>query len=272
VLALFVIPFIGLGVRISQPLFSAGELSTVTVAPEVLKEHVRKLSVDFAPRSYRNKSNLTLCADYIREHFTEAGAAVSSQPYIASSATYENIIARFGPESGKRVVVGAHYDACDSTPGADDNASGVAGLLELARLIGAESSPPALRLELVAYCTEEPPHFAGANMGSFQHAQSLATEHVDVSAMLCLEMIGYFTDAPSSQTYPMPVLKLIYPSTGNYIGIVGNTEQRDLLAAVKHAMSGATDLPVYSAAVPTLVPGVDFSDHRSYWQFKYRRS
>ncbi|MHB0955170.1 MAG: M28 family peptidase [Pirellulaceae bacterium] len=230
---------------------------------------MRKLSVDFAPRSYQNKENIGRCAAYIRKHFEAAGAVVTSQTYSAGSETYENVMARFGPETGKRVIVGAHYDAYDSTPGADDNASGVAGLLELARLIGAGAKPPQLRLDLVAYCTEEPPHFAGTDMGSFHHARSLAKENVEVTAMLCLEMIGYFTDAPSSQSYPIPLLKLIYPSTGNFIGIVGNTEQRPLLATVKHAMAGATDLPVYSAAMPMTVTGVDFSDHRSYWHFNY---
>ena len=268
-LAWIIIPISGFGLWIYQPQFSVGEPSTMTVDPEVLHEHVRKLSVDFAPRSYQNKHNIARCADYIRKHFQAAGAVVSSQEYTASSATYENIVAHFGPETGRRVIVGAHYDACDTTPGADDNASGIAGLLELARLIGAEQSPPTLRLDLVAYCTEEPPHFAGTEMGSFQHAQWLAKENVEVAAMICLEMIGYFTDEPNSQSYPLPAFKLIYPSTGNFIGIVGNTQQRDLLAAVKHAMSGASDLPVYSAAIPSSVPGVDFSDHRSYWHFKF---
>lgn len=269
VLVVIVVLIIGVGVWVRQPLFSAGEPSTATVSPEVLQEHVKTLSVGFAPRSYENKYNLALCADYIRAHFEAAGATVSVQEYVVGSAKYRNVVARFGPTEGQRVIVGAHYDACGAAPGADDNASGVAGLLELAKLLGAEPGPPALRVDLVAYCTEEPPYFAGPGMGSYQHAQMLAAAEADVKAMLCLEMIGYFTDDWWSQSYPARVLYGIYPTKGNFIGVVGNTQQRDLLVAVKYAMSGATDLPVYSASVPMWIPGVDFSDHRSYWQFQY---
>ncbi len=268
-LALIVVLILGVGVWIRQPLVTAGEPSTATVSPEVLRAHVKTLSVDLAPRSYEHRHNLALCAEYIREHFQAAGAAVSAQEYGTDSAEYQNIIASFGPTEGSRVIVGAHYDTNGLTPGADDNASGVAGLLELAKLLGNEPVPPALRVDLVAYCTEEPPYFAGPGMGSYHHARMLSTAGVDVKAMLCLEMIGYFTDERWSQSYPLRVLYGIYPSAGNFIGVVGNARQRKLLVAVKHAMAGATDLPVYSACVPSWIRGVDFSDHRSYWQFQY---
>ena len=268
-LVVLVVLVVGIGVWVSQPLFSAGEPATATVSADILRAHVQKLSVDFAPRSCENKYHLTLCADYIRKHFQDAGAAVSSQEYTADSATYENLIARFGPASGPRVIVGAHYDACGSTPGADDNASGVAGLLELARLLGAAPAPPALRVDLVAYCTEEPPHFAGTGMGSYQHAQSLSNENVAVKAMLCLEMIGYFSDEPWSQSYPLRALYCHLSDERQLHRRRGQWPTAQLLVQVKHAMSGATDLPVFSAAMPMWVPGVDFSDHRSYWQFDY---
>jgi len=141
--------------------------------------------------------------------------------------------------------------------------------MALAGLLGSDAIGPALRVDLVAYCTEEPPHFGGSDMGSYRHAQWLSEQEVEVAAMICLEMIGYFTDEPDSQDYPFAALKFIYPSTGNFIAVVGNTQQRELLATVKQAMSGATDLPVHSAAIPEMVPGVDFSDHRSYWEFNY---
>jgi Zn-dependent M28 family amino/carboxypeptidase len=268
-LAIIAVLILGCGMWVSQPLFSAGGPATGTVAPDALREHVKKLSVDFAPRSYRNKHNLALCVDYLCERLQAAGAAVSVQEYTIGSDTYKNVVGSFGPTSGRRVIVGAHYDAFDIAPGADDNASGVAGLLELAKLLGAESVPPALRVDIVAYCTEEPPFFGGPDMGSHRHAESLARDNVPVAAMLCLEMIGYFTDAPWSQSYPLRALYAIYPTKGNFIGVVGNTQQRELLAEVKHAMAGATDLPVYSAAMPSQVPGVDFSDQRSYWEFGF---
>lgn len=268
-LVLVIAPVILLWWRVAQPFGSTGERSTMTVTPDSLLAHVKKLSVDFAPRSYQNQFHLAQCAAYIREHFQTAGATVTTQEYLVDGTPFENVIGSFGPASGKRVIVGAHYDGCDTTPGADDNASGIAGLLALADLLAADASQLALRVDLVAYCTEEPPHFGTADMGSYRHAQWLAEQQVDVAAMICLEMLGYFTDAPDSQEYPFAALSLIYPSTGNFIAVVGNTQQRDLLATVKEAMAGATDLPVYSAAIPAWVPGVDFSDHRSYWEFQY---
>lgn len=267
--ALVVTPVIVLWWWVAQPFGSTGEPSHMTVTPDLLHAHVRKLSVDFAPRSYQNQFHLAQCVAYIREHFAAAGATVLVQEYTIDGSQFENVMGTFGPEAGPRVIVGAHYDGCDTTPGADDNASGIAGLLALAGLLGDSPNKPALRVDLVAYCTEEPPHFGGSDMGSYRHAQWLSDQKVEVAAMICLEMIGYFTDEPDSQDYPFAALKLLYPSTGNFIAVVGNTQQRELLATVKQAMAGATDLPVHSAAIPEMVPGVDFSDHRSYWEFQY---
>jgi hypothetical protein len=122
-------------------------------------------------------------------------------------------------------------------------------------------------VELVAYCTEEPPFFGTRWMGSYHHAEERARAGVPVRAMLCLEMVGYFSDRFGSQTYPMPLLHLYYPARGNFIAVVGNTRQRGLLRRVKAVMKGATDLPVWSASAPGKLPGVDFSDHRNYWAF-----
>jgi len=268
-LAMVTMPLLVLWLWVAQPRWSTGERSSMTVTPESLHAHVKTLSVDFAPRSYQNRYHLAQCVAYIREHFQAAGATVTVHEYTIDGSTFENVIGTFGPETGRRVIVGAHYDGCDTTPGADDNASGVAGLLALAELLSDDAHRSALRVDLVAYCTEEPPHFGGSDMGSYRHAQWLAEQKVEVAAMICLEMIGYFTDEPESQDYPFAALKLIYPSTGNFIAVVGNTQQRALLTSVKQAMAGATDLPVYSAAIPEMVPGVDFSDHRSYWEFNY---
>ena len=267
-LFLLVVPIVLIGLWVAQPTWSQPRASGSRVNPERLKEHVKVLSTEMVPRSFQYPANLARGAEYIRGHFRKAGAVVSAQTYAVGRQDYVNIVGRFGPATGKCVVVGAHYDACEEFPGADDNASGIAGLIELAYLLGQQPSP-ALGIELAAYCTEEPPFFDTPDMGSYRHAQSLRTNGVEVVGMLALEMIGYFNESHGSQSYPVAMLYTIYPSAGNYIVVIGNTQQRTLIARVKGAMKGATDLPVWSASIPSFVPGVDFSDHRCYWAFGY---
>lgn len=235
--------------------------------PATLRAHVEKLSVDFAPRDYKRIWNLNKCADYISGHFNGAGAAVSEQTFEVKGKIYRNIIAQFGPETESRIVVGAHYDSCGDTPGADDNASGVAGLIELARLLG--KTELSQQVELVAYTLEEPPFFGTGNMGSARHAYSLRLAEVDVEAMLCLEMIGYFSDEEGSQQFPSIFLKMLYPSRGNYISLIGSMGDSNLIRKVKASMRSATTLPVHSMTAPKGFPGLDFSDHRNYWNHGY---
>jgi Zn-dependent M28 family amino/carboxypeptidase len=192
---------------------------------------------------------------------------VTEQAFRANGGTFRNVLAAFGPDTRERIVVGAHYDAAGPYPGADDNASGVAGLIELAHLLG--KSPLPLRIELAAFPLEEPPYFATHQMGSAVHAASLKEQGVPVRAMFCLEMIGYFTDEPGSQRFPTPALKPFYPSAGNFIVIAARPEEGALTRRVKRAMRAAGPLPVYSINAPAAVPGIDFSDHRNYWRAGY---
>ncbi|MCP3140197.1 M28 family peptidase [Pyxidicoccus sp. QH1ED-7-1] len=235
---------------------------------ERLKAHVRMLSETFHPRDWRHPENLERAADYVADHLSRAGGHVESQRFQVDGRDYRNVIARFGPEGGERLVVGAHYDAATGTPGADDNASGVAGLLELAARLGRE--PPPARVDLVAYTLEEPPHFHTSQMGSAVHARSLREAGVRLRGMLALEMLGHYTDAPDSQDYPLPVLKLKYPDTGNFIGVVGTPGDGGLTDTVAEAMRGASPLPVESLSAPRSLTGVDFSDHASFWAQGYR--
>ena len=254
---------------LTQPLLSRAQPNPVrTVDPARLEAHVRKLSVDFSPRDIGHMENLDLAASYIAGELAQAGASVSEQRYRVEQVTYRNVIARFGPDTPERIVVGAHYDAAGPIPGADDNASGVAGLIELARLLGAH--PPAMRIDLIAFSTEEPPYFRTTGMGSSVHAQSLQKENVRVRAMLSLEMIGYFSDESGSQHLPAGILSAFYPSTGNFIGIVGRVSDGLLARRVKSAMSSAAPLPVYSITAPSIIPGIDFSDQLNYWQAGYK--
>ncbi|MBN2162246.1 MAG: M28 family peptidase [Pontiellaceae bacterium] len=266
-IALMVLLIVLLGLGLTQPSCTHYPASTRTVNPADLRRHVEMLSEELAPRNFQQEANLNATAQYIADHFKRAGLRVSEQPFLARDNEYKNVVARFGPESGPLIVIGAHYDSCGLTPGADDNASGIAGLIELGYLLGrTELSQP---VELVAFSLEEPPFFATQHMGSAHHAASLRKGDVDVEAMICLEMIGYFSDEPKSQQFPIAILGWFYPDEGNFIAVAGSTGDRRLVRRVKAVMRGATDLPVHAICAPRVLPGLDFSDHRNYWAENY---
>ena len=268
VLLIFILLLIGLWFWVTQPLLGhATPSSHRIVDPARLEVHVRKLSVELTPRDESHIENLDRGAEYIKNEFSQATTLVSEQPYRVNGKSYRNVIAQFGPDSAERIVIGAHYDTAGPLPGADDNASGVAGLIELARLLGRQQPP--MRVELVAFTLEEPPYFRTTGMGSSVHAESLRKQNVRIRAMLNLEMIGYFSDAPNSQHFPAGVLSAFYPSTGNYIGVVGRFGDWSLVRKTKAAMRNASPLSVYSINAPSFVAGVDFSDQLNYWDAGY---
>lgn len=253
------------GCMISQPSFRKNKLSSLTVDPARLRTHVEKLSKDFHPRNWMEIENLNNCADYIADQFEKAGAMVENQEFKVYGKTYRNVIGRFNAGKGSRIIIGAHYDTCEQTPGADDNASGIAGLIELAYLLGKHL--PEKEIELVAYPLEEPPFYNTPNMGSAVHAKSVAEDKANIAGVVVLEMIGYFDDSKGSQSYPMRMLHLIYPDRGNFIAVIGPWNQGKWVKKIKTGMKGTSDLPVYSMRAPAAVPGVDFSDHKNYWPY-----
>jgi len=229
--------------------------------PELLRRHVEFLAGGDLPRNPGHPGRLREVAEYVLEAFAAAGGRVEVQPYTAGGTDQRNVIARFGADRGPRVVVGAHYDVFGDLPGADDNASGVAGLLELARLLGERGVEGAV--ELVAYSTEEPPFFGTAEMGSAVHAAGLKAGRARVRCMICLEMIGYFTDDPAHHSPLMGAAA--YPRHGRFIAVVGRWRDRGLARTIKRAFRGATELPACSYSGPTSV-GADLSDQRNYWR------
>ncbi len=240
--------------------------------PEILrnlKKTVHTLAGDIGSRGYNQPIELGRTIDYITGELAGYGYDVRSQSYEYSGERYQNIyVEKTGEkETGKIVVVGAHYDTVTGTPGADDNASAVAGLLELARLLA--STPLSRTVHFVAFTLEEPPLFRSKSMGSYVYAKSLNDAGRDVVGMICLEMIGYFTDEPGSQTFPLPFMRWFYPDKGNFITLVGNLQSRVFLNQIKDAFQRGTDLPVETLSTVFVVPGVDFSDHRSFWKFGY---
>jgi hypothetical protein len=232
-----------------------------------LQEHVKILVEEIFPRDFEYPQNLDRAASYISNRFIEAHGVVVKQPFEVKGKIYQNIIASFGPKTGERIIVGAHYDAAGELPGSDDNASSVAGLLELAVLLG--SSPPNTRVDLVAFTLEEPPYFNTEYMGSAVHARSLKEQNAAVRLMISLEMIGYFTDVLNSQRFPLPLMDLVYPTQGNFISVISKMGQGDVVRRVKKAMRTGSPLPVYSFNAPDFMPGINLSDHINYWKQGY---
>ncbi len=234
-----------------------------------LEKTVRFLSEEIGPRGYLQKDELNRTADYIRDELHGYGYDVRIQPYDVDGAEYRNVFAiKKGLRSPERVlVVGAHYDTVIGTPGADDNASAVAGMLELARLL--KGAPLDMTIHFVAFTLEEPPFFRSRQMGSYVYAESLKSKGVSVEGMICLESIGYFSDSPESQLFPLPFFRLIYPTTGNFIIFAGNLGSKGFLNRAKEGFIKGTDLPLETISAPSIIPGMDFSDHRSFWKFGY---
>ncbi len=235
------------------------------VDPAALRSHVEALVTRFGPRAFEHPENLERAAAFLAGALRSAGAAVSEQTYRVGDRTYRNVLAELGPDTPERIVV-AHYDTAGDQPGADDDASGVAGLLELARLLAA--SPPPVRVVLAAYANEEPPSFGTEQMGSAVHARALADRDVRVRVMISLEMIGVFSDAKGSQRYPA-VVGWSYPSTANFVAVVGKWGQGNTVRDVAAGLRAGSPLPVETLSAPTFLAGVDFSDHRSFWAKGY---
>jgi Zn-dependent M28 family amino/carboxypeptidase len=233
-----------------------------------LEATVHFLSEEIGPRSYSDLAKLNKTADYIEERMISFGCNVKRQPFTCMENTYNNIIGEvIGNKGSEILIIGAHYDTVPGTPGADDNASGIAGLLELARLTALK--PSSMTIRFVAFTLEEPPFFKTRHMGSYVYAKSLRKEKVKVEGMISLEMIGYFCDRKGCQYYPFHFFKWFYPEKGDFIAFVGNTSSKEFTKRVKKAFQKATTIPVESLNTVAFVPGVDFSDHSSFWEFGY---
>ena len=239
---------------------------TVVIDPHELRQHVEQLSTQYLPRSHKFPQQLDRVAKYIQRHLLATGAQISTQTYQVDDKEYRNILAAYGPDTPNILVVGAHYDTYKALPGADDNASGIAGLLGLGQLLS--ERPLSTRIVLAAYTLEEPPFFYSNKMGSAVHAQSLREKGVAVDLMICLEMIGYFSEKSGSQDFPNPLLHLFYPSTGNFITIVDQLLSNQALP-MKQQLTEVIEVPVYSINAPSTIEGVDFSDHLNFWEQGY---
>lgn len=218
-------------------------------------------------RNFENVDILDSVGYYIFGELYEVCDTVIIQPFTVYDDIYFNVIGRIGKKNAPKIIVGAHYDVCGDQPGADDNASGVAGLLELARLFSNVKSN--YQLEFVAYSLEEPPFFKTEQMGSYIHARSLSESNDKVVGMVCLDMIGYFDSDLNSQNFPLKTLKLFYGTKGNFITVVQKFNNGKFGRQFNRQMKNAGFIPTKSFKAPKIVEGVDFSDHLNYWKFGY---
>jgi len=236
----------------------------VAPRPERLRRDVERLCSEFGPRSFDHPANLDRAADWIAEEMRSAGLEIELQDYELEQGRFRNVIGiRPGrePDAGA-IVVGAHYDAVRGTPGANDNASGVAVLLELARTL--PDVQPRRTHYFVAFSTEEPPFFDTDRMGSRHFARRLAGADVDVVLALALDLVGYYSEEPGSQRMPSSLFRLFYPSRGNFVAVIGDARSGPAIARVKRGMRSAGHLPVHSFRAPLFSGLVHLSDHRSF--------
>lgn len=235
---------------------------------EQLRAHVTMLAGRIGERNYMRPRALDSAATYIRQTLASLGYTVSEQTYEAGGKTYRNIMVALPGRSRPKeiVLVGGHYDSVYGSPGADDNASGTAGVLELARLF--RGQPSDRTIQLVAFANEEPPFFFTEDMGSRRYARAARARGDSIVAMLSIESIGYYSDAEGSQRYP-PILGWFYPSKGDFIGVVGNIGSRGLVHRVVKDFRSAASFPSAGSAAPTQIPGISWSDHWSFWKEGY---
>ena len=244
-----------------------------TANPDSLRNTVEILASHIGPRPIKRPEKLKEARDFIGKSFEDIGLSVSLQTVIYKGIEYYNVIAApkgtdpLLPCEKSILVIGAHYDTVSSTPGADDNASGIAALLETARLT-APFKPD--NLVFAAFCMEEPPVFRTKNMGSYWYARHLKKMGQKLIGMICLEMVGYFSDRPGSQKYPFPLMNRMYPDRGNFIAIVGNLKSKDFTMTLKGLFKKHSTIPVESLNAPAVMIGIDFSDHWSFQKLGFK--
>jgi Zn-dependent M28 family amino/carboxypeptidase len=233
-----------------------------------LRQHVEKLAGEIGERNLANPTNLQAAAHYIEEAFGAAGYEVTRQRFSVGDHDCDNLeIALPGSDRADEIIiVGGHYDSVVGCPGANDNATGTAGVLELARLFAGRS--PSRTIRFVAFVNEEAPYFQTDAMGSRVYARRCRERGENVVAMFSLETMGYYLDEGGSQEYPFP-FSLFYPSTGNFIGFVGNIGARSLVRKSVELFRSHAKFPSEGGALAGFVPGVGWSDHWSFWKEGY---
>jgi hypothetical protein len=249
-----------------------GQLPPLTEEQKRLRDElagsVRKLAGEIGERNVWHYKELTAAADFIEMSLTESGYKPVRQNYTVEDKICRNIEAELkGTKYPEQIIIaGAHYDSVYGSPGANDNGSGVAAVLALAKYFADKKVAKTLRF--VLFVNEEPPFFQAGQMGSMVYAKACREKKENIIAMLSLETIGYYSSQPNSQKYPFP-FSLVYPSTGDFIGFVSNLSSRQLLHTVVGSFRRNCKFPSQGGAVPEIIPGISWSDHWSFWRQGY---
>ena len=233
-----------------------------------LRAHVEQLAGRIGERNVVRPAALHAAADYIRTQWQLQGYEVAGQTYAVGEVRSENleVTLRGRGKPGEIILIGAHYDTVPGSPGANDNASGIAGMLEISRMLA--SAAPERTVRFVAFVNEEPPFFFSDRMGSGVYARAARRRGDDIVLMASLEMLGCYSDRPGSQTYP-PLLRYFYPDRADFIAFVSNLGSRRVLRQAENAFREVSDFPLQSLATFSFVPGVAWSDQLSFWREDY---
>jgi len=233
-----------------------------------LSRHVHALAGDIGERNIWRPKALLAAAAYLRDQWRTQGYQVTEHSYEVSGLSWSNLEVA-GPHSLQTptILIGAHYDSVIGSPGANDNGSGVAVLLELTRLLRRTSETH--NLVFVGFVNEEPPFFGTARQGSELYARKAREQGQEIELMIALETLGSYSDEAGRQSYP-PLLRFFYPDRPNFLAAVSNLRSRAHLRRFVHAFREASDFPVRQLAAPSVIPGLSWSDHRAFWRQGYR--
>jgi Zn-dependent M28 family amino/carboxypeptidase len=254
--------------RVKRPVIDTHALQVIDELEPQLKAHIAALADEIGPRNIYVPHKLDAAAEYIRVFWEKAGYEVKTQTFSVQKVECRNLVVEIVGESkpDEIVVVGAHYDTVSWAPGANDNGSAVAALLELSRLFGTETAGRTVRF--VAFTNEEPPFFKTGSMGSLVYARACQERKENIVAMVCLETIGYYRDECKTQKYPVP-FSFFYPDTGNFVAVVGNLSSKPLVKSFTRHFMQESDVPVECIATFGFITGIDWSDQWSFWQCGY---
>ncbi len=235
----------------------------INVFPDTLYKHVKVLTTTPQYRNYENIECLDSAARYIKHKLGDYGFSMMEQVYEVKGNKYRNIIGKIGPESEEVIIIGAHYDVYSDQPGANDNGSGVAGLLELGRILSQNKKNLKTQIHLIGYTLEEPPFFQTNFMGSAVHARQCDIWGQKIKYMISLDMIGYFSDS-IDQEYPAEILNLFMPKKANFITVLGKRPAKKMIRGICRSINRNTDLKSRHLIVPAKVFSLDLSDHINY--------
>lgn len=253
-----------------QPKPASGTVGTAQqISAARLQTHVERLAGEIGERNVFRPEALRAAADYIQEEWHSQGYQIIPHWYEVAGGQWANLeVTRLGSVRPHEILlIGAHYDSVRGSPGADDNGSGVAAMLEMSRLFA--ELTPTITVRFVAFVNEEPPFFLTQRQGSVVYAKAVRARGDAIRAMVSLEAIGYYRDEPGSQHYP-PLFQFFYPRQGNFITVVSDFRSRALMRRVVQAFRRASDFPLEHIATTRFVPGVAWSDHWSFWRRGYR--